>query len=150
MAPRGNQPASSPGARGHPRLARPAPPRLHDPAPRRGGRQNSDAGVAAVKLIGVGFGRTGTMSLKHAREGIGAGPCFHMIDLIQGENRDRALPYWIKLANGEEVDWHEVFEPWESTVDWPACTPWRALTTAFPDAPCLLNYRDFDGFYSSC
>jgi Sulfotransferase domain len=103
-----------------------------------------------MQLIGVGFGRTGTMSLKQALEQIGAGPCFHMIDLIQGENRDRDLPYWIRIANGEEVDWHEVFEPWESTVDWPACTPWRALVNAFPDAVCLLNHRDFDGWYRSC
>jgi hypothetical protein len=103
-----------------------------------------------MKLIGVGFGRTGTMSLKHALEQLGIGPCFHMIDLIQGENRERDLPYWVQIANGEPVDWQEVFEPWQSTVDWPAATPWRALVNAFPDAVCLLNYRDFDGFYKSC
>ena len=38
-----------------------------------------------MKVIGVGFGRTGTMSLKAALERLGAGPCFHMIDLIVGE-----------------------------------------------------------------
>jgi hypothetical protein len=103
-----------------------------------------------MKLIGVGFGRTGTMSLKYALEQLGIGPCFHMIDLIQGENRERDLPYWVRIANGEPVDWQEVFEPWQSTVDWPAATPWRALVNAFPDALCLLNYRDFDGFYKSC
>ena len=37
-----------------------------------------------MKLIGVGFGRTGTMSLKGALEQLGANPCFHMIDLIMG------------------------------------------------------------------
>src|SRR2546421_402729 len=55
-----------------------------------------------MRLIGVGFGRTGTMSLKAALERLGAGPCFHMIDLIQGENKERDLPYWIRIANGEQ------------------------------------------------
>ena len=102
-----------------------------------------------MKLIGVGFGRTGTLSLKQALEQIGAGPCFHMLDLIEGENRERDLPYWVKIANDEPVDWDEVFEPWQSTVDWPACTYWRELMDHFPDAPLLLNYRDFDGWYRS-
>jgi hypothetical protein len=103
-----------------------------------------------MQLIGVGFGRTGTMSLKAALEELGAGPCFHMIDLIMGENKERDLPYWIKIANREPVDWHEVFEPWESTVDWPACSRWEELIEAFPEAPVLLNVRDFEGFYRSC
>lgn len=103
-----------------------------------------------MKLIGVGFGRSGTMSLKGALEQLGADPCFHMIDLIMGESKERDLAYWERIANGEDVDWHEVFEPWDATVDWPACRYWRELADAFPDAPILLNYRDFDGFYKSC
>ncbi|MBN1529748.1 MAG: hypothetical protein JW895_11840 [Thermoleophilaceae bacterium] len=103
-----------------------------------------------MKMIGVGFGRTGTMSLKAALEELGAGPCFHMIDLIMGEDKQRDLEYWIKIADGEPVDWDEVFEPWEATVDWPAASKWRELVDAFPDIPVLLNVRDFDGFYKSC
>jgi hypothetical protein len=102
-----------------------------------------------MKLIGVGFGRTGTMSLKAAIEELGS-PCFHMIDLIVGENRERDLAHWVRVANGEPVDWHEVFEPWEATIDWPGCSRWEELVAAFPDAPVLLNVRDFDGWYDSC
>lgn len=103
-----------------------------------------------MRLIGVGFGRTGTMSLKHALEQLGADPCFHMIELIAGEDRERDLRHWTRIAGGEDVDWHEVFDGWEATVDWPACARWRELVAAFPDAPVLLNHRDFDGFYESC
>jgi hypothetical protein len=102
-----------------------------------------------VKVIGVGFGRTGTMSLKAALEQLGAGPCFHMIDLIMGERRDRDLAQWSKVADGEPVDWHEVFDGWEATVDWPACARWHEICDVFPDAPVLLNVRDFDGWYRS-
>ncbi len=103
-----------------------------------------------MKMIGVGFGRTGTMSLKAALEELGAGPCFHMIDLITGENKARDLDQWVKVANDEPVDWTEVFDGWEATVDWPAATKWREIAAAFPDVPVLLNVRDFDGFYKSC
>jgi hypothetical protein len=103
-----------------------------------------------MKVIGVGFGRTGTLSLKTALERLGAGPCFHMLDLMFGEDRDRDLPYWTRIAGGERVDLREVFAPWQSTVDWPACTLWRELVDAFPEATVLLNVRDFDAFYTSC
>jgi hypothetical protein len=109
---------------------------------------DSNTGELSMKLLGVGFGRTATMSLKGAIEELGY-PCFHMIDLITGEHRDRDLAHWIKVANDEPVDWEEVFEPWEATVDWPAASRWEELIEAFPDAPVLLNVRDFDGFYTS-
>src|SRR5262249_27651336 len=105
---------------------------------------------STVKVIGVGFGRTGTMSLKAALERLGAGPCFHMIDLIMGESKERDLAYWTKIADGEAVDWHEVFDGWEATGVWPAASKWREICDAFPDVPVLLNTRDFDGFYKSC
>src|SRR5690606_2425996 len=103
----------------------------------------------AMKVIGVGFGRTGTMSLKQALSDLGAGPCFHMIDLIMGERKQRDLPYWVRIARGEPVDWREVFDGWQAAVDWPAASKWRELIDAFPDAPVLLNVRDFDGWYRS-
>lgn len=101
-----------------------------------------------MKVIGVGFGRTGTMSLKAALEQLGAGPCFHMIELLVGERSGQALEQWTKVAAGEQ-DWQEVFDGWESTVDWPAAARWREICDAFPDAPVLLNVREFDGWYRS-
>lgn len=102
-----------------------------------------------MKVIGVGFGRTGTMSLKGALEQLGAGPCFHMIELIMGDRRERDLANWMKVAEGGPVDWHEVFDGWEATVDWPACARWREICDAFPDAQVLLNVRAFEPWYRS-
>ena len=103
-----------------------------------------------MKVVGVGFGRTGTMSLKYALEQLGAGPCFHMIDLLTGERQERDLASWARVAGGGRPDWDAVFDGWESTVDWPACSYWHELVDAFPDSPVLLNVRDFDGWYRSC
>ncbi len=102
-----------------------------------------------MKVIGVGFGRTGTMSLKAALEQLGAGPCFHMIDLIMGERRARDLPYWTQAAAGEAVDWQAAFAGWEATVDWPGAACWKGICAAFPEAPVLLNVREFEGWYAS-
>jgi hypothetical protein len=100
-----------------------------------------------MKLIGAGFGRTGTMSLKAALEQVGYGPCFHMIDLIKGE---MSLPVWEAASKGEPVDFEQALEGWESTIDWPACTYWEQLVEIWPDALVLLSVRDPDDWYESC
>jgi len=100
-----------------------------------------------MKVLGVGFGRSGTMSIKQALEEVGAGPCFHMIELIRN---NEMIPPWHDAAIKGEVDFDRMFEGFESTIDWPGCSYWRELIEYYPDAPVLLNYRDFDGFYKSC
>ena len=51
-----------------------------------------------MQVIGAGYGRTGTMTLKAALEQLGAGPCFHMIDLIRNETR---VELWEAAVAGE-------------------------------------------------
>jgi hypothetical protein len=99
-----------------------------------------------VKVIGAGFGRTGTMSLKAALERLGADPCFHMIDIIRNPSQ---LPGWLAAANGERVDWEEVLAGWEGSVDWPGCTFYKEHMEAWPDAPVLLTVRDPERWYKS-
>ncbi len=99
-----------------------------------------------MKVIGAGFGRTGTMSLKAALERLGFGPCFHMIDLIRDPT---PLPNWQAAADGEKVDWTEALDGWESTIDWPGCTFWEEMAEIWPDAPVLLSVRDPEAWYRS-
>jgi sulfotransferase family protein len=99
-----------------------------------------------MQVIGAGFGRTGTMSLKAALERLGFGPCFHMIDLIRDPT---PLPYWQAAADGEKVDWTEALDGWESTIDWPGCTFWEEMAEIWPDAPVLLSVRDPEAWYRS-
>ncbi|MBA3359294.1 MAG: sulfotransferase family protein [Thermoleophilaceae bacterium] len=99
-----------------------------------------------MKVVGVGFGRSGTMSLKQALEDLGQGPCLHMIDLIRN---NELIPPWQEAAIEGNVDFDKMFEGFESTIDWPGCTYWKDLIDYYPDALVLLNYRDFDGWYKS-
>jgi hypothetical protein len=102
--------------------------------------------VADVQVIGAGFGRTGTWSLKAALEQIGFGPAFHMIDLMP--HPDRA-PMFLAALNGEDVDWNVVFDGYRSTVDWPGCTWWEEMAETWPEAPILLSVRDPEAWYRS-
>src|SRR5436190_22780478 len=70
-----------------------------------------------MKVIGAGFGRTGTLSLKMALEQLGHGPAMHLMDLAL---QPAALNHWQEAADGKKVDWNQVLTGWEATVDWPA------------------------------
>ena len=94
----------------------------------------------ALEIIGAGFGRTGTNSLKIALEHLGFGPCHHMFEVRDNPER---LPDWQAAADGRTVDWHHVFRDYRSQVDWPGARYWRELLDAFPDAkvPHMLQRR---------
>ena len=98
-----------------------------------------------LQLIGAGFGRTGTLSLKQAIETIAAGPCYHMQEVARNQHAD----LWLAAAKGEVQPWDEVFAGFHATVDWPACSFWRELVVHYPGAKVLLSLRDPDRWYDS-
>jgi hypothetical protein len=99
-----------------------------------------------MQVIGAGFGRTGTMSLKVALEELGFGPCYHMIEVFEHPEH---VPLWEAAAQGEPVDWEELLAGYQSTVDWPGCTFYKDLMKVYPEAKVLLNVRDPDKWYES-
>ena len=100
----------------------------------------------SLQVIGAGFGRTGTMSLKLALEQLGFGPCYHMLEVF--EHPEHAA-VWDAAAHGKPTDWHEFLADYKAAVDWPACHFWRELGEAFPDAKFLLTERDPESWYKS-
>lgn len=100
----------------------------------------------SLEVIGAGFGRTGTMSLRDALNHLGFGPCYHMSEVIRNP---QFASYWAQLAHGKAVDWDEVFSAYRSTVDWPACTYWRELLHKWPDAKVILTVRDSQRWHES-
>lgn len=99
-----------------------------------------------LKVIGAGFGRTGTMSLKVALEELGFDPCYHMTELF--ENSSHA-DLWNAAANGERVDWEDLLGEYAATVDWPGCSFYEELMEEYPDAKVLLSVRDPERWYES-
>ena len=97
----------------------------------------------SLKVIGAGFGRTGTLSLKAALEELRLGPCYHMIEVNAHPEHD-AL--WLALAKGESSDWRPMLQGYASTVDWPTTYVWKELAAANPQAKIILTLRDPDAW----
>lgn len=101
----------------------------------------------ALDIIGAGFGRTGTESMKHALEILGFGPCYHMYEVIPHKER---FETWQGIYDGKIIpDWDAVFDGFRATVDWPGARYWRDLAAHFPKAKILLTYRDPESWYAS-
>lgn len=108
---------------------------------------------STLKVIGLGYPRTGTMSLKHALEMLGFGPCYHMIEVLhQPSDAEFWLDAWQRYqAEGIDarIDWDFIFQGFQSTTDCPASGFWKQLISEFPDARFILTEREPDSWYSS-
>ncbi|MEO6348371.1 MAG: sulfotransferase family protein [Aquaticitalea sp.] len=106
-----------------------------------------------LKIIGAGFGRTGTLSTKTALEMLGY-PCYHMFEVIENKANKTHLDFWNEVANapsGKHHEWKKVFENYTATMDNPASCVWRELLDAYPDAKVILTLhpRGPEAWYES-
>ena len=99
-----------------------------------------------LKIIGAGFGRTGTQSLKQAIEMLGLGPCHHMYEV---RSSPQQIKFWQAIADGAPADWDAVFKGYSAQVDWPAAAYWREIAEHFPQAKVILSLRDPNAWYES-
>ena len=99
-----------------------------------------------MKVLGAGFGRTGTMSLKIALEKLGIGPCYHMREVASHPSH---IKIWYDISRGEYPNWDRLFSGFNSAVDFPVCLFYEELVNKFPDAKFILTLRDFDTWYES-
>ncbi|HSC75999.1 MAG TPA: sulfotransferase [Pseudomonadales bacterium] len=99
-----------------------------------------------LNIIGAGFGRTGTLSLKHALEQLGFDRCYHMMEV---PGHDGSAEGWLRAASGKSLDWDTFLQGFQATVDWPACAFWLELHQQYPDAKVILTVRNADKWYAS-
>ncbi|MFN8594325.1 MAG: sulfotransferase [Thermomicrobiales bacterium] len=103
-----------------------------------------------LQVIGVGFGRTGTLSLHAALERVGFAPCEHMTNCFAHPER---FALWLEAVrrkrSGEAIDWRPLFAGYRATVDWPGAYFWRELIAAHPAAKVILTVRDPERWYDS-
>ena len=101
-------------------------------------------------VIGAGFGRTGTTSLRGALVRLGFAPCDHMDENFAHPER---FVLWREAFQrkqaGEPIDWRPLLADYRAIVDWPGAYFWRELTSAHPDAKVILTVRDPDRWYAS-
>lgn len=104
-----------------------------------------------VKVIGTGFGRTGTDSMREALNQIGFGPCHHMRELLADADH-RQLWRDLKVARdtgGTAPEWDKILGKYGSCVDWPSAAYWPELIELYPDAKVLLTWRTPESWWAS-
>ncbi|UCI06368.1 sulfotransferase family protein [Mesorhizobium sp. B1-1-8] len=99
-----------------------------------------------LAVIGTGFGRTGTDSMREALTKLGFGPCHHMSEVMAHEEQKRL---WRALARGVAPDWDRLFAGYKSCVDWPSVHYWRELIEAYPQARVILTWRSPESWWES-
>jgi hypothetical protein len=98
----------------------------------------------ALRLIGAGWGRTGTASLHAALDTLGL-HSHHMVEVFQHPEQAEAFA---RAAQGD-ADWDAIYAGYDATVDWPGAAFWRELADHYPDAKVLLSVRDPAKWYES-
>lgn len=99
-----------------------------------------------MQVIGAGFGRTGTMSMQAALQILGY-RCYHMKEITEDPTH---LERWHEQVAGRAaMDWRDLFQNYQATVDFPACIYYRELLAEFPDAKVVLNLREPDRWFDS-
>ena len=99
-----------------------------------------------LKVIGTGFGRTGTHSLKIALEMLGQGPCYHMMEVFAHPDH---ITVWDQLAADTRQDIDAPLTGFPSTVDWPTTYFWRGLMARNPSAKILHTERPAEEWWNS-
>jgi hypothetical protein len=100
----------------------------------------------SIKIIGAGFPRTGTNTLKAALETLGFSKTYHMKELlVHPEN----LHYWLTLEQTGTTNWDELYHGYVATVDFPAYPWYQEHLKRYPDARVILTVRPFEKWYAS-
>jgi hypothetical protein len=99
-----------------------------------------------LEVIGAGFGRTGTASLRHALGMLGFDPCHHMIEVLK---RPETTVGWTAALDGDVAALPPLLEGYRAIQDFPGCLLWREMTELYPQAKVVLSVRDPKKWYDS-
>ena len=98
-------------------------------------------------VIGAGFGRTGTLSVKAALQQLLHARCYHFEEALW--RPDHIDAWHRRIYEDIEIDWHSLFADYAATLDFPFCLYYREMLAAFPDAKVILTVRNPERWYAS-
>ncbi len=99
-----------------------------------------------MKVIGAGFGRTGTKSLQLALQMLGFNKCYHMEELMRNPH---GVKHWQDAYDEKDVDWDSLFEGYQAIVDFPGAIYYQRIAARYPSAKIILTVRDPQQWYES-
>ena len=110
----------------------------------------SKSNEVQVKVIGAGWGRTGTSSFQKALEILGFGPCYHMKEIFKHGNHHHWLEFSKNPSNTELLHSMLGGNGYVATCDFPSSPYWKEQLALYPDAKVILTARDQEKWYQSC
>ena len=106
--------------------------------------------ASTLQVIGAGFGRTGTASMRDALVRLGFGPCDHMRENFEHPERFALWAEALRCKDaGEPTDWRPLLDGFRAVMNWPGAYFWRELTATHPQAKVILTIRDPERWYGS-
>ncbi|KAI9031842.1 P-loop containing nucleoside triphosphate hydrolase protein [Phycomyces nitens] len=102
-----------------------------------------------LKIIGAGYGRTGTNSLRLALETLGY-RTHHMVCLMSDSTQDPFI--WKRAFDNPDSyldEWESVYGKYNAAIDWPTATTYKQLMKKYPDAKIILTVRSAESWYKS-
>ncbi|KAL8840972.1 MAG: hypothetical protein Q9176_003544 [Flavoplaca citrina] len=113
----------------------------------------NDAGDT-LQVIGAGFPRTGTSSLKAALEMLGYDPCHHMVECFNKPHQSVVFANLINAKTSPDATPNELnhaiagvraaLRGYRAAVDAPTCELYKELLAIFPNVKVILSVRDSD------
>jgi hypothetical protein len=100
-----------------------------------------------LEVIGVGIGRTGTYSLKHALQELGL-PCYHYADaVLNPSDFGKWEDCTEAVLSGKTYDFDRIYSQpdrpaYRAAVDTPSMCFYKELLQAYPKAKFILTVRD--------
>ncbi|KAH8599928.1 P-loop containing nucleoside triphosphate hydrolase protein [Bisporella sp. PMI_857] len=108
-----------------------------------------------MRVLALGLGRTGTVSLRIALQKLGYTDTYHMMS-ASVENPPDCLMWQDALAAKYEgkgrfrvEEWDALLGHCQAVCDWPAAAFAKELIEAYPTAKVILTRRDVDSWHAS-
>lgn len=104
--------------------------------------------MAPLEVIGAGFGRTGTDSLRTALNMLGYNT-HHMKSFFEEGALRTPDDFYQAYLNKESADYDKLYEGFNAAVDWPTVSFYKELFAKYPNAKVILTERSADSWYKS-
>ena len=106
--------------------------------------------MADLKVIGVGYPRTGTSSMKIALDRLGF-QCYHMFEIF---NRPSDISAWLRMYDetsnkNRKHEFDKIFADYKATIDFPSVHFYRELIEYYPNAKIILTLRDANSWFDN-
>ena len=96
-------------------------------------------------VIGAGFGRTGTLSIRAALNILNVGPTYHMIETMKNNHFGKFITLMDTETRAEEEKLLRKIlteNGYRSSVDFPTCLWFEEISQLSPGGKVLLSVRD--------